>query len=238
MATPMKTWIKQAKKEAPVDDLRKMSTEYFFRDPIRTELANRDFFFTPADGFITLQGRFDPESDLVDVKGANITLNSLLGPSAIDTPALAIGIFMSFLDVHMNRSPTECILTRNNLPPLRTQNQPMLWAEHDILEDLHLNKQHFGFMADNERVVNTCFVPHLRYTYYVVQIADSDVNYIVHLKSNPVAWFNQNERFGQIRWGSMCVLIMPLDERYKFKPLCKISDHVECSIDPLVKISY
>ena len=238
MPMPIKTWIKQAKKETIEKDMEEMSTVHFFRNPVRAMPATRQFVFTPADGFITLQGRFDPESDLVDIKGVHITINNLLGPHAVDSPCLVIAVFMSFLDVHWNRAPTEAVMTRHAMPPVRTANVPMLWEERDILKDLHLRSADMQFMAVNQRVVNVFYAPHMKYTYYVVQIADSDVSMIVPVKAtSPINLYNQNERFGQILWGSMCVLVMPLDERYKFKPVCKVNDHVECCHDPLVELT-
>ena len=231
-----KKWIAEQKKLTADKDMEEMSCRWFFRDPVRPEPTCRDFFFTPADGFITLQGRFDTDADMVDVKGAEITLNTLLGPHEIDQPALAIAVFMSFLDVHINRAPTECCITRHQVPPVRTANVPMLWTERGILKDLRIKPASMGFMAENERIVNEIFCAPLKYRYFVVQIADSDVNYIVPLKPGDVTWYNQNERFGQIRWGSMCVLVLPLDERFKFTPLCQVGDHVECCIDPLVRV--
>ena len=67
--------------------------------------GNDELFAAPADGVITTQGRFDPEEDLIDVKGANISVNSVLTHRfAIDTPALVSCIFMTAADVHWNRS--------------------------------------------------------------------------------------------------------------------------------------
>jgi phosphatidylserine decarboxylase len=238
MAMPLAEWL-----EGP--DVHKFETisqeeashSFFFRDPARTMWANRDLFASPADGIITTQGRFDPEGDLVEVKGVEVTINSLLGPHAIDSPALVVCVFMTAADVHWNRAPTAAVLTRYPLPAMRTMNVPMLWTERDLLDKGLIRKGTFGFMAANARTVNKCFCGPLRYTYYVVQIADSDVNCIVPLKTGRTAPFNQNERFGQIIWGSMCCLILPLDARYRFKPACKVTDHVEACNDPLVQIT-
>ena len=237
MPTEMKKWISQAKMKIKGKSLEEMSSVWFMRDPLRVMPACRDFFYTPADGFISIQGRFDAADDLIDIKGAEISVNTLLGSAnEIEGPCLVTAVFMSFLDVHVNRAPTECILSRYPQTPLRTQNRPMLWTEKEILEDLKIKPKGMEFMCDNERVVNKLYVPYMRYTYYVVRIADTDVNSIVPMKATPVFWYNQNERFGRIIWGSMCVLVLPIDKRFKFKPLCRIGDHVECCIDPLVKV--
>jgi phosphatidylserine decarboxylase len=210
--------------------------EYFFRNPLRAMWANRDLFASPADGVVTLQGRFAPENDLIEVKGIHCTVNSLLGPMAIDEPALVCGIFMTCADVHWNRCPTEVMIRRRQLPPIQTLNCPMLWAERGLLDSGLIRKGTFGFMASNSRVVNRCFCGALQYTYYLVQIADSDINCIVPIEADPVAMFNQNERFGQIIWGSMVVAVLPLDSRYKFRTLCKVTEHVEAAVDSLVRI--
>ena len=236
MPTPLKEWVATDVAEFKKKSLLEAAHTAFFRDPPRVMWGNRELFASPADGVITTQGRFDPEADLIDVKGANITVNSLLGPHAIDTPALVIAVFMTFADVHINRAPTDCVMTRYPLPPIRTTNSPMLWAERGLLEEAKILKADLGFMRTNGRVVNKCFCSPWRYTYYIVQIADSDVNAIVPFKGDTTATCQQNERFGMIRWGSMCCLILPLDARFRFKPLCKVTDHVEAGVDPLVRI--
>ena len=236
MPTALKEWVATDVaafcKKSPVD----AAHTAFFRDPPRVMWGNRELFAAPADGVITTQGRFDPEADLVDVKGSKTAINDLLGPHAIDGPALVSAIFMTFADVHINRAPTDCIMTRHPLPPIRTANQPMLFAERGLLEEAKILRADLGFMRTNGRVVNKCFCGPLRDTYYLVQIADSDVNVIVPFKEVPTATCRQNERFGMIRWGSMCVLILPLDPRYKFRTLCKVADHVEAGNDALVRV--
>jgi hypothetical protein len=237
MALPLKEWLATAE----VQRFSKMSAEeagheYFFRNPPRTVWGNRELFGSPADGVITTQGRFAPDADLLDVKGVDVTVNTLLGPHAIDTPALVTAIFMTAADVHWNRCPTDVTMGRYPLPPIRTRNLPMLWAERDMLDSGLIRKGSFGFMQANARVVNRCYCGALRYRYYLVQLADSEINCIVPLKSTPVATFNQNERFGQIMWGSMCVLVLPLDSRYTFHSLCHTADHVEAGVDLLVSI--
>ena len=48
--------------------------------------------------------------------------------------------------------------------------------------------------------------------------------------------FAQNERFSFIRWGSQVDLVLPLDDRFDFKTLQNVTDHVEAGVDPLVEI--
>ena len=46
----------------------------------------------------------------------------------------------------------------------------------------------------------------------------------------------QNKRFGQIIWGSMCVLILPLTDKFSFNALWPKGTHVEATNDPLVSV--
>lgn len=239
MPVPMKEWLAAETKKVEGKTMREMSHEYFFRDPLRATFQDWSYFFSPADGFITFQSRFEPGSDLLDVKGAKVTLNTIMGPHAYELehrPCLAIGIFMSFLDVHQNRAPTDGVLSHAYIPAIRTQNLPMLFAENEILKKGRISNRAMGFMQPNARVVNEFWYSSLSYKYYMVQIADSDVSAIIHYKPEEHARVNQGERIGMIRWGSMCVLILPLTSRYQFSPLCKITDHVEAGTDALVHV--
>jgi phosphatidylserine decarboxylase len=237
MATPLNEWLKSPEvKSFQEMSQKEASHEFFFRNPPRTMWGNRDLFSCPADGVITTQGKFSQTDKLIDVKGVKITLNEILGVHAIDSPALVTAIFMTAADVHWNRMPTDAVVTRYPMPQIRTTNAPMLWTERGLLDSGLIRKGTFGFMTDNSRVVNRCFCGHMNYTYWLVQIADSDVNCIVPIKEGRVTAFNQNERLGQIIWGSMCVLILPADRRFKFKFLEKIETHVCAGVDPLVSV--
>jgi hypothetical protein len=236
--TPLAEWIDSPEvKRFQAMSQEKASHEFFFRNPPRTMWIDHTLFASPADGIITTQGRFDPEADLLDVKGANVSINDLLGPWAIEKPALVVCVFMTAADVHWNRCPTSALMATLSLPSMRSTNLPMLFTERGLLDSGLIRKGTFGFMAANAKTANQCWCSRLQYSYYVVQIADSDVNCIVPMKTGKVASFNQNERFGQILWGSMCCLILPLDPRYKFRTLCKTTDHVEAAIDPLVEVA-
>lgn len=237
MALPLSEWLKTPEVKRFQDmSMKKAAQQWFFRNPARTAWGNRDLFASPADGVITSQGRYDPDEEIIDVKGANISINGILGKRhAIDAPALVTCIFMTAASVHWCRVPTDVTLARYPATAIRTRNLPMLWTERGLLDAGLIRPGTFGFMTANQRVINKCFCGALRYEYYVVQIADSEINNIVPIKAVDVAAYNQNERFSQIIWGSMTVLILPLDKRFRFKPLARIADVVEAS-EPLVKI--
>jgi phosphatidylserine decarboxylase len=86
-------------------------------------------------------------------------------------------------------------------------------------------------------MLNTIFSIELQQKYYILQIADYDVDCITpfHLKQNK--HFAQGQRFSQIRYGSQVDLIIPLSESFEFVPLLQSGMHVEAGVDPIVKIS-
>jgi phosphatidylserine decarboxylase len=83
---------------------------------------------------------------------------------------------------------------------------------------------------------NQIYSPSLDYTYYLIQIADEDVNVISHFTNDQNDIFSQNERFSQIRWGSQVDLVLPLDDRFDFELCLDDAMHVNAGLDQLVRI--
>jgi phosphatidylserine decarboxylase len=237
MSMPLKEWLKTPEiKRFNNMSINKAAHEYFFRNPSRPMWSDHNLISSPADGIITTQGVFGPD-ETIEVKGVDISVNDLLGPHSINDPSLVVSIFMSAADVHWNRAPSDVTLVRYPMPPIRTQNLPMLWTERGLLDHGLIKAGTFGYMQANARVVNKCYLGAHDYRYYVIQIADSEVNSIVPMRTSRVWAYNHNERFGQIIWGSMCVLILPLDGKLYFRTTCNVTDHVEAGIDVLAEIA-
>jgi phosphatidylserine decarboxylase len=113
----------------------------------------------------------------------------------------------------------------------------MLAVEKDIL-NAAINPNNLEYLKYNERMLNTIYSPQLDYTYYLVQIADEDVNVIAPFINDQNAPVSQNERFSLIRWGSQVDLVLPLDERYDFDLVLPNEMHVNAGLDKLVKINF
>jgi hypothetical protein len=62
----------------------------------------------------------------------------------------------------------------------------------------YINPDNLEYLKYNERMLNEFYIPSLDYKYYVLQIADEDVNVIApfHEQITPLV---QNERFSLIR---------------------------------------
>jgi phosphatidylserine decarboxylase len=113
----------------------------------------------------------------------------------------------------------------------------MLAIEKDIL-NAAINPNNLEYLKYNERMWNKIYSPQLDYTYYLVQIADEDVNVIAPFIYDQNAPVSQNERFSLIRWGSQVDLVLPLDERYDFDLVLEDEMHVNAGLDKLVKINF
>jgi phosphatidylserine decarboxylase len=111
----------------------------------------------------------------------------------------------------------------------------MLALEKDILRK-KINPANMEYLKYNERMWNQIYSPSLDYTYYLIQIADEDVNVISHFTNDQNDIFAQNERFSQIRWGSQVDLVLPLDDRFDFELCLNDAMHVQAGLDQLVRI--
>lgn len=235
MAQTLKEWLGGEVKELqklPVGDL---SNTFFFRDPLRPNHIDNEHFYSPADGTILYQKVVKPGEAVVEIKGVNYTLQDVMCDEDYDKPSLVIGIFMSFYDVHINRIPYGGVLKYEHLEPIQSTNKPMLAIEKDILNQA-INPNNLDYLKYNERMFNEIYVPSLNYKYYLIQIADEDVNVIAPFKHQGDLCA-QNERFSLIRWGSQVDLVLPLDDRFEFETLIDDAMHVNAGLDKLVKIN-
>jgi phosphatidylserine decarboxylase len=213
-----------------------LSETHFFRDPCRPTFSDLGVFLAPADGVILYQRTVRPDECLVDIKGKPYSLRDALRDPGYDHESLVIGIFMSFFDVHVNRIPYPGRLSWRELEPIDTYNHPMLEVEREILEDLRVSTDSLGYLHHNQRMVNRIDSLQLGGSYWVLQIADYDVDCITpfNLKQNQTV--DQGQRFSQIRYGSQVDLIVPLSKRYALSTVHSTGDHVEAGLDVLIEV--
>jgi len=237
MAKTIDEWLDTDVAELEKLSLVELGNTFFFRDPMRPTYINNEYFYSPADGIILYQKLVkDPTKSMVEVKGMNYSLQDLMMDKTYNSPSLVIGIFMSFYDVHINRIPFPGILQYKQLDSIESNNLPMLAVEKNLLKGIVNPKHVIPYVKNNERMWNKVYSPSLRYSYYMIQIADEDVDVIVPFTIDQNEGFNQNSRFSLIRWGSQTDLVLPLDSRFGFELCLPDHMHVEAGIDPLVKI--
>jgi len=201
-----------------------LSQYHFFRDPFRPCFSDTTLFFSPADGVILYH------------KGKRYSLRDAVQDASFDDPCLVIGIFMTMYDVHVNRIPYEGRLSYRPLDAIDTYNHPMLEVEKELLAEFHFRPRSADYLQYNERVLNRIYSPELRLFYYILQVADYDVDCITpfQIKQNqPVA---QGDRFSMIRYGSQVDLIVPLSPRHDFQVIQPTHWHVEAGVDPLIRV--
>jgi phosphatidylserine decarboxylase len=195
------------------------------------------FFFAPADGIVIYQERVQPADCIVDIKGRRYSLQLAMQDATFDEPCLVVGIFMTMYDVHINRLPYRGMLSYKPLDPITTFNQPMLDLENSLVNDLTIDHDKAGYLHTNQRVLNRIYAPDLQQYYYILQIADYDVDCITPFHLGQNIGMAQNRRFSQIRFGSQVDLIIPLSDRYDFELIQERGTHVEAGVDPLVRIA-
>ena len=237
MAKSLDEWVTTEVQEFQDRSVAWLSEYYFFRDPPRPSYSDTSCFFSPADGIILYQHEVEPDESIVDIKGKSYSLRDAMRDDDFGQRSLVIGIFMTFFDVHVNRVPFPGRLSYRELDPIDTYNHPMLDVEKNILSDLRVSTKQATYLHNNQRMLNRVCSSQLGHTYYILQIADYDVDCILpfELKQNRPCF--QGQRFSTIRYGSQVDLIVPLSDRYEFTPIQETGHHVEAGIDPLVRIT-
>jgi phosphatidylserine decarboxylase len=236
MAKSLNEWIEtdvQALRDLPMSDLSQL---HFFRDPCRPVCSDTAFFFAPADGIILYQKEADPAEPIVDIKGRPYSLQEALRDTSFERRSLVIGIFMTFYDVHVNRIPYPGRLSYRLVDPIDTYNRPMLEIERCLVEDLKVSLEEADYLHTNERMVNRVDAPDLGQSYYILQVADYDVDSITPFELKQNQPHDQGHRFSQIRYGSQVDLIVPLSPRFDFLTTQPIGWHVEAGLDPVIAI--
>ncbi len=147
---------------------------YFFRDPERVPPGRAGLVVAPADGHVVLVGHAVPPAELG------------LG----DTPRMRVAIFLSVLDVHVNRMPVAGTVTR-----IAYHHGQFLNASVDKASELNERNALAVRLADGRELA-------------VVQIAGLIARRILCFAKEGEA-FAAGDRFGIIRFGSRTDIYLP-----------------------------
>ena len=236
MAKQLKEWLENDIAELSNKSIKWLSEQYFFRDPNRPVYSDNNYFFPPADGVILYSHDVHADEAIIDIKGKPYSLQTAMRDDQYTKGSLVIGIFMTFYDVHINRIPYAGKLVYRELETIGSYNQPMLNVEKDILDEISPYTRNADYLFNNQRIINQIFSMDLAQYYYILQVADYDVDCITPFRLKQNQFFTQNQRFSQIRYGSQVDLIIPHSKAYHFQALQKPGTHVEAGVDPLVRI--
>jgi phosphatidylserine decarboxylase len=166
----------------------------FFRDPERSLPDDPGVLVSPADGTV---------ADVAEVTGAPL----------LDEPCLRVGIFLSVLNVHVNRAPL-----KGKVAGLRYRPGRFLDARHP--DATSLNEANDLLLAGRFPVV-------------VRQIAGKIARRIV-CPLTEGAEVGRGERIGMIKFGSRTELLVPL--RLRPECLVKVGDRVKGTATPLFRV--
>jgi phosphatidylserine decarboxylase len=236
MAKTLQDWVREDVAPVRGNSVRWLSEHYFFRDLVRPVYSDTTYFFAPADGVIVYQAVVEPDQEIVDIKGKAYSLRDAMRDPNYARRSLVIGIFMTSYDVHVNRIPLPGRLCYRLLEPIETHNLPMLDVEKVLVDENVVRMASAGYLQNNQRMINRVFSPEIGGSYYILQIADYDIDCILPFRLPQNQSFRQNQRFSQIRYGSQVDLIVPLSDQCEFQPLLEPGMHVEAGIDPLIRI--
>ena len=222
-------------KEIRKHDMGKLMAEDFFRDPCRHITINDDLFLAPADGVVLYaHPEVKPDQDL-EIKGKNFTLKDMLAYPEYAENSLVVGIFMTSLDVHINRIPFSAyFIDRFETNFIYTHNISMILVENELLFEFGYDKKSLGYLTSNEKKVSVFYAPTIKSRYYIVQVGDKDIDVVLNWGHG--RHLHQGIRFGAIRYGSQVDLVIPLKKGNKYEVLVKPLDHVEAGIDPIVRV--
>jgi phosphatidylserine decarboxylase len=208
----------------------------FFRDPLRPVYIRPELFLAPADGVILYaHPRVKADESIVVVKGRKFTPRDLLDDKELAGEFLCIGIYMTEYDVHVNRCPTSGYLTEvHKTPYLFTHNFSMMLEQEDLMHGKGSHPEDMGYLFPNERCITRMYAPRIKTSYYMIQVAERDVDEIANWGYEHQC---QGERFGIVRFGSQVDLVIPLkpnEDRYEI--LAKVNYHVVAGVDPIVRV--
>lgn len=237
MAIPLSDWLRSPEiVKMKRENMGKRFGRTFFRDPLRPIFLRPEMFLAPADGIILYaHPRVKPDEPIVVIKGRKFTPKDLLDNEKLDCECLCIGTYMTEFDVHVNRVPTAGYLTEEHVTPyLFTHNFSMMLEQEDLMSGKGSHPNDMDYLFPNERCIVSVYAPKLKCSYYIVQVAERDVDEIANWGYESQ---QQGERYGMVRFGSQVDLVIPLKPNEdKFEIVCKVNYHVKAGLDALVRV--
>jgi len=185
---------------------------FFFRNPQRTSTAAENAILSPADGYVLYVRYLDAlDMEVFAIKNEKqIYLHELMLLRKSDLQFKSgwlIGIMMTPLDVHYNRSPIAGFIEKiaHEFPSNLKENLNMFPALQNLFFKKEQPYEDCHYLIHNERASYTITNNHLKV--FVTQIADQYVKKIVSYKTHDN--ISRGEVFGLIRMGSQVDIFIP-----------------------------
>lgn len=204
---------------------------WFFRDPDRTPPPGTDVL-SPADGFVVyVHAVVGGEVPIAIKHRQGIRLDELTGLAASGEPGLLVGIFMTSLDVHVNRAPIDGVVTRS-VRSRGAKNLAMARMFVNVLIGRRPYEAHCEHLLSNER--HTIVIDgHAGLRLSVTQIADIWANQVI-CNVGEGDRVERGGRFGMIRMGSQVDVYIP-DAR-RVREVCEVGAHVTAGQTVLARL--
>jgi len=188
---------------------------FFYRDPERTSQADPKVVLSPADGHVVYVKKITGGSmPLCNKKGRSFTPVELSGIDGLPTEGYLVGIGMTFLDVHVTRTPI-------------TGRISMLKRVPGIFMSLKRPEA----VARNERL--SMLIEGEDITLAVILIASRLIRRIVPFVSEGDG-VQRGDRTGIIKLGSQVDIILPL-ERVEVVTV-RTGDTVKAGVTPIARL--
>ena len=175
----------------------------FFRDPIRRvpNHLRSTIMLSPADGTVSAVERYESHE------------------ATADGPAVCVRLFLSVLNVHINRSPGEAVVVGKIYRPGK-------FLDARTAESAKINESNLIIM-ERERGDG------VRERFGVRQVSGKIARRIVDGTREGQA-FKRGERFGMIKFGSTTELILPRPDDVEV--FVKVGDKVRGGLTPIAEI--
>ena len=186
---------------------------FFFRDPERIPPHKENIILSPADGKVIYIKEIMNGDFPMAVKGNNkIPLSEFTGEDFLSGIGIQIGIAMSFIHVHVNRSPVDGEVVKIKRIP----------GQFNSLK-------HLSSLLENERVFTQINSEKIKLG--IVQIASRLVRRIESYKKENEKVL-VGERIGIIKFGSQVDLII---DKPDIKIITKVGDEVKAGLSILAE---
>jgi len=215
--------------------IKQLMEKEFSRNPMRAIFYRPNIFYSPCDGIVLYKKVVDPDKELLSIKGESLTLQDIMCDYSYSEKSLVIGMFLSIYDVHFCRMPTNGFVKIERLPSLYIENLTMTKLENSIIKEGKIDYDTLEYLFTNERWITRIYYPRYNMEYYLVEIADLEVNAIVHYASNG-DYLLQGQRLSFVTYGSHVDMIIPYRRNLKVLIPDDNVYHVKAGIDGVVKI--
>jgi len=200
----------------------------FNRNPIRPIFYSPNLLYSPNDGIVLHSKIVKPKDEYLNIKGRKLTVQDLLQDPNYSEDSLAIGVFLTVYDMHYSKMPTDGLIKCKWLE-MEGISSGMYSLERLIVQQGKIDENLEDYLFSNERWIFEIQNIRNGLKYYIVQVADPDVNIILPYIKDKWNYKMQGETFSFVTYGSHAEVIVPI--KYKPKLLVPQDDfyHVSTS---------